>query len=115
MPNDLETIEPENDAAAPPFEIPADLSTTPLVIVEKPQLDEVLRVSRPILDRLQREGLPHIALSARMIRFDLDEVRAWLRVNYGVRRKGYSPEGRRRAEQNRRRAQARQAAASATG
>lgn len=113
MPDDPQTAESEIDLTTPGLEIPAVLSAPQPVIVEKPQLAELLRVSRPIVDRFMREGCPHLALSSRMIRFDLEEVRLWLRTNYGVRRKGYSVEGRRRAEQNRRRAAARRAAASA--
>jgi hypothetical protein len=38
------------------------------------------------VDNFIAQGCPHLKLSARAVRFDLDEVRAWLRDRFQTRR-----------------------------
>ena len=45
-------------------------------------------VSTRTVDTLLTEGLPHIKMGYRTLRFDLEEVRAWLRDRYHVQRRG---------------------------
>ncbi len=50
----------------------------------------MLDMSVRSVDNLLAEGMPHIKLTARCIRFDVDEVRAWLKERFGTRRLGRS-------------------------
>lgn len=45
-----------------------------------------LAVSRRTVDHLIAKGLPHIRLGPRKNRFDLGEVRSWIRRNFRVSR-----------------------------
>ena len=44
-------------------------------------------VSTRTVDNWIAEGLPHCKVSPRMVRIDLDELAAWLKEHYGVRRR----------------------------
>ena len=46
------------------------------------------------VDNLLRRGLPHLKLSQRIVRFDLEECARWTRENYGTRRMGPAGEAR---------------------
>ena len=39
------------------------------------------------------QGLPHLKLGARIVRFDLEEVRAWAKREFGTRRIGKEKPG----------------------
>lgn len=57
---------------------------------DKRGIAEMLDVSVRSVDNFLAEGMPHFKLTARCIRFDVDEVRAWLKERYGTRRLGRS-------------------------
>ena len=40
------------------------------------------------VDGEMAKGMPHIRLGSRRTRFDAEEVRAWLKAQYGTRRLG---------------------------
>lgn len=40
------------------------------------------------VDQQLTKGMPHLKVGNRRVRFDLDEVRAWLKDKYGTRRRG---------------------------
>lgn len=40
------------------------------------------------VDGEMAKGMPHLRLGSRRVRFDLDEVRAWLKDKYATRRLG---------------------------
>jgi predicted DNA-binding transcriptional regulator AlpA len=45
-------------------------------------------MSRRWVDGELAKGMPHVKLGPRRVRFDMEEVRAWLREKYAVRRRG---------------------------
>ncbi len=45
-------------------------------------------------------GMPHLKLGPRRVRFDLEEVREWLRENYLVQRRKTGKSDRLKADQN---------------
>ena len=48
-------------------------------LIDEKELSGLLGVARSTLGYLRREkGLPHVQLAERVVRFDLDQVRAWL-------------------------------------
>ena len=40
------------------------------------------------VDNELQKGLPHLKLGPRRVRFDLEEVRTWLKEKYGAQRRG---------------------------
>lgn len=56
------------------------------VLHNRVTLAEAVRVSPRTIDNWTRNGLPHLKLSPRMIRFDLGEVLSWMRTNHETRR-----------------------------
>lgn len=64
---------------------------------DKRAIAEMLGLSVRSVDNFLSEGMPHFALTPRCIRFDVDEVRAWLRERYSNRRLGRSTAGDRAA------------------
>jgi predicted DNA-binding transcriptional regulator AlpA len=55
---------------------------------DKRAIAEMLGLSVRSVDNFLAEGMPHFALTARCIRFDVEEVRAWLKERYATRRCG---------------------------
>jgi len=55
---------------------------------DKRDVAAMARVSRRTVDNFLADGCPHIKLGARRVRFDLAEVRAWLKQKYGTQRRG---------------------------
>ena len=53
---------------------PVDL-TDPLVT--RGELAEIMRVSVPTIDRMRREGMPHVTWGRRMVRFRVSEAIRW--------------------------------------
>lgn len=54
----------------------------------KNDVAELLGMSRRSVDNFMAAGMPYCALSKRAVRFDLAEVRAWVKQRYGTRRNG---------------------------
>lgn len=54
----------------------------------KTDVAALLSCCKRTVDSHLANGMPHIALSARCVRFDLDEVRAWVKQEFGTRRIG---------------------------
>lgn len=52
----------------------------------KKALAVLLCLSLRSIDNLVARGCPHLKLSARLVRFDFAEVKAWLAAEYGTRR-----------------------------
>lgn len=48
----------------------------------------MLGMSRRSVDNFLQEGCPHLKLGSRRVRFDMEEVRIWLKEQYGLRRRG---------------------------
>ena len=40
------------------------------------------------VDDQLRQGMPHLKLGSRRVRFDMEEVRIWLKERYGQQRRG---------------------------
>lgn len=55
---------------------------------DKTAVAEMTGLSRRTVDNFLAQGCPHLAVGRRRVRFDLEEVRAWLKERYGVRRIG---------------------------
>lgn len=56
------------------------------VLHNRVTLAEAVRVSPRTIDNWTRNGMPHLKLSPRMIRFDLGEVLNWMRSHHATRR-----------------------------
>lgn len=54
----------------------------------KKDVAALLQLCPRSIDNLCRAGLPRLAIGSRRLRFDMEEVRAWLREHYGTRRHG---------------------------
>lgn len=57
-------------------------------LVDKTAVARFVKVSKRCIDGHMANGMPHLKLSPRCVRFDLDEVKAWLSKKYGTRRFG---------------------------
>jgi len=55
---------------------------------DKESVALMLGLSTRTISNLMQQGCPYLALGARRCRFDMDEVRAWLKEKYGTRRIG---------------------------
>lgn len=53
-----------------------------MILLTKPELIEKLRISTTTLDTLQKKGLPRIAMNGKSLRYDFDEVVAWLKKTF---------------------------------
>ena len=49
-------------------------------LVSRKEIEEFLGVSRVTVFRLMKEGMPRHKLGYRTIRFDIEEVREWLKT-----------------------------------
>ncbi|MCJ1222246.1 MULTISPECIES: helix-turn-helix transcriptional regulator [Paenibacillus] len=47
------------------------------MLVDVKELQKRYMISRPTVYELVKEGMPHIRISERILRFDPDEVRRW--------------------------------------
>jgi len=54
---------------------------------DKRTVATMLGMSTRSVDNFLAEGMPHLKLGLRRVRFDLDEVRAWLKEKYGISRR----------------------------
>jgi predicted DNA-binding transcriptional regulator AlpA len=54
----------------------------------KKDVARMIQMSVRSVDNFLRDGCPHLKLSARRVRFDLDEVREWLAENFRTQRRG---------------------------
>ena len=50
------------------------------------ELCATLGISRPTLQSWRQEGMPHIAHGSRIVRYDLQEVLAWLNTRQHARK-----------------------------
>jgi hypothetical protein len=66
----------------------AGASRLPEPFGSKRDLAKMIGLSVRSVDNYLAAGLPHIALSPRRIKFDLDECRQWFKQQYGARRLG---------------------------
>ena len=66
--------------------IPPNNATQPLA--DKRAIARFANLSPRTIDNLMAEGLPHLKIGRRRVRFDLTEVSIWLRQKYGVARIG---------------------------
>jgi predicted DNA-binding transcriptional regulator AlpA len=55
---------------------------------DKRAVAEMTGFSERTVSNFLAQGCPHLAVGKRRVRFDLDEVRAWLKEKYGSRRIG---------------------------
>jgi phage terminase Nu1 subunit (DNA packaging protein) len=49
---------------------------------------DLMDMSIRSVNNFMSQGMPYVSFGARTIRFDLEEVRAWLKERYGKRRLG---------------------------
>jgi len=49
---------------------------------------EMLDLCPRSVDNLMAQGMPHLRIGTRRVRFDMAEVRAWAKRHYGVSRMG---------------------------
>ena len=63
------------------------LSAADLPFGSKRDVAAMLQMSVRSVDNYVARGCPHIALSKRRLRFDLAEVRAWFKQQYGQQRR----------------------------
>ncbi len=55
---------------------------------DKNTVAAMLHLSKRSVDNLMRRGCPHLAIGKRRVRFDLAEVAAWLKQQYGQQHRG---------------------------
>jgi len=55
---------------------------------DKRAVAAMLGLSVRTVDNFLANGMPHIKFGARRCRFDMEEVRAWIKEKYGQRRRG---------------------------
>ena len=55
---------------------------------DKNAVAKMIGVSKRTVENLMAQGLPHLALGRRRTRFEMDEVRAWLRQKFRTQRRG---------------------------
>ena len=55
---------------------------------DKLAVAEMLDLCPRSIDNLMAQGMPHLRIGKRRVRFDLPEVRAWAKRHYGVSRMG---------------------------
>src|SRR5262245_23084392 len=67
---------------------PVDPVSPPFQFADKRAVSAMLGLSVRTVDNLIAKGMPHLKLGERRCRFDLQEVRAWLKQQYGTRRHG---------------------------
>lgn len=53
----------------------------------KEEVAEFLGMSKRAVDSLLAEGMPCLRVNARVLRFDLEEVRAWFKDRYSSNRR----------------------------
>jgi predicted DNA-binding transcriptional regulator AlpA len=51
----------------------------------KKDVAALLQLCPRSVDNLCKAGLPRLAIGSRRLRFDMEEIRAWLRERYGTR------------------------------
>lgn len=77
---------PDADAGNP---MPSQIEIVPTPRYgDKKAVAQMIGMSRRSVDNFLRAGCPHLRLGQRRVRFDLAEVRAWLREKYHVQRRG---------------------------
>jgi predicted DNA-binding transcriptional regulator AlpA len=47
------------------------------MLVDAKEIQRRFKISRPTIFELMKEGMPHIRISERILRFDPDEVLRW--------------------------------------
>ena len=62
--------------------------TGSLKLGAKRDVAALLVVCPRTVDNLMQRGLPHLKLSQRIVRFDLEECARWARENFSTRRMG---------------------------
>jgi predicted DNA-binding transcriptional regulator AlpA len=55
---------------------------------DKKAVAAMLDMSERTVSNFLAQGCPHLALGKRRVRFDMEEVRAWLKERFGTRRIG---------------------------
>jgi predicted DNA-binding transcriptional regulator AlpA len=55
---------------------------------DKKAVAAMLGMSQRTVSNFLTQGCPHLALGKRRVRFDMEEVRAWLKERFGTRRIG---------------------------
>lgn len=58
------------------------------VLVDKSGMAAIISMSPRTMCKLMTNGCPHFKIGSRRVRFDPDEVLAWMRERFGVRRLG---------------------------
>lgn len=66
--------------------VPGLVNSSPQ-FADKKAIAEMLGMSTRSVDNFLAAGMPHMKFGARCVRFDVDEVRAWLKAQYGHRRR----------------------------
>jgi predicted DNA-binding transcriptional regulator AlpA len=67
---------------------PQNTATSTQPLADKRRVAAYANLSVRTIDNLMAEGLPHLKIGRRRVRFDLPEVSTWLRQKYGVARIG---------------------------
>lgn len=49
----------------------------------KEDVAKMLRITKRAVDQYLAEGMPCLRLNARVLRFDLEDVRRWFKAKYG--------------------------------
>lgn len=64
-----------------------DKSGAPPAFGDKRAVAAMLGMSVRSVDNLMGQGMPYMRLGTRRVRFDLEEVRTWLKGHFGTRRR----------------------------
>jgi phage terminase Nu1 subunit (DNA packaging protein) len=55
----------------------SDVRRVPDELVTREELAGIMRVSVPTIDRMRRDGMPHVTWGRRLIRFRVGEAMRW--------------------------------------
>jgi predicted DNA-binding transcriptional regulator AlpA len=56
-------------------------------LVKKPRIAKMLDVGKRTVDNYMAKGMPHRKSSARLVRFDEEEVLKWYKEQFGLQRR----------------------------
>jgi len=68
-------------------------NTNPTALGTKKDLAAMVQMSVRSIDNYLTQGLPHIKLSSRRVRFDLPECRQWFKDQFSQQRRGRATAG----------------------
>ena len=54
---------------------------------DKEDVAALLKSCTRTVENLMAQGLPHMKVTPRMVRFDMDDVRAWMKQQFGTQRR----------------------------